>query len=70
MPKFPDTSLNALAMLMLATIIASVVGIGLQRAFGNPPAQSVLQFGIGAIAFIVGFGIVYGWDIYKGYRSR
>ena len=69
MAEFPDTSINSIAMLALAILIASLVSVGLQTAFGNPPSQSALQFAIGAVAFIVGFGVVYGWTFYKSYRT-
>ena len=68
MVRFPDTSINSIAMLALAIIIASLVSVGLQTVFGNPSPQSALQFAIGTIAFLLGFGVVYGWGFYKSYR--
>jgi hypothetical protein len=61
--------MSGIVMLALAITVASLVSVGLQTAFGNPPSQSALQFAIGAIAFIVGFGVVYGWEFYKSYRT-
>lgn len=69
MVKFPDTSINGIAMLVLAIIVASLVSVGLQSVFGNPPSQSALQFGIGTVAFTIGFGVVYGWAFYTSYRA-
>jgi hypothetical protein len=69
MPTFPDTSIDGITMLVLAIAVASLVSVGLQTAFGNLPPRSVLQFAIGAVAFIVGFGVVYGWEFYRSYRT-
>ena len=69
MVSFPDTSINALAKLVIAVGLASLISMGLQNLLGNPPSTSLIQFGIGAVAFLVGFGVVYGWSFYSGYRS-
>lgn len=66
---FPDTSLNALGMLFFAVIIASLISMGLQALLGNPQSTSIIQFVIGTVAFLVGFGSVYGWALYRGYQS-
>jgi hypothetical protein len=68
MSQFPDTSLNSIVMLALAIVIASLVSVGLQTVFGNPSPQSAIQFGIGTIAFLLGFGVD-GWPFYKSYRT-
>jgi len=69
MVSFPDTSINALAMLFVAVGVASLISMGLQSQLGNPESTSLVQFLIGAVAFLVGFGVVYGWAFYSGYRS-
>lgn len=60
---------KGIAMVSLAILITSLVSGGLQTVFGNPPSQSAVQFGIGAIVFIAGFGVVYGWEFYTSYQS-
>ena len=69
MVSFPDTSIHALAMLVIAVGLASLISVGLQNLLGNPPPTSTVQFGISAVAFLVGFGVAYGWSFYSGYRS-
>ncbi|WP_276258204.1 DUF2627 family protein [Haloglomus litoreum] len=69
MSKFPDTSINSILMLALAIVVASLVSVALQATFGNPDPQSLVQFAIGTVAFLVGFGVVYGWVVYRSYRG-
>lgn len=66
--KFPDTSINALALLVLAGLATGLAGTVLEAILGEqttPWAQVILL----TAAFFIGFGVVYGPYALKSYRD-
>jgi hypothetical protein len=66
--KFPDSSFNSFAMLFIAVLLSSITGIAIQSVLGRPSAIWA-QGVVFAVAFLVGFGIVYGPSFIRGYTG-
>ena len=64
-----DTSFDSIAMLVFAMLIAGFVGTGIQAVVGQP-ASDIGQVLLAGGALLVGFGLVYGRLLVRGYTSK
>jgi len=65
--RFPDTSLRALAYLIVGGVLAGIINTGFRYLI--QPMGQPMQFIVAVISFVLGFGLVMIPITYRSYRE-
>jgi urea transporter len=65
--KFPDTSVRALAYLVVGGVLAGIINTGFRYMI--QPMGQPMQFVVAVISFVLGVGIIMIPQTYRSYRE-